>query len=63
MAELKPKREICYWCKNDKQDWIYVQSVDYLGEEMFQVRCHNCGARGPIECSPNEAIDAWNKRS
>ena len=57
--KLKP----CLWCNNNKQEWLYVQGINFLGEEIFQVRCHNCGARGPMECSPEEAAAAWNKRS
>lgn len=60
---MKEKRKPCIWCNNHKQEWIYVQGVDFLGEEMFQVCCTNCGARGPMECSPEEAVAAWNKRS
>ena len=57
--KLKP----CLWCNNDKQKWLYVQGVDFFGDVMFQVCCYNCGARGPMECSSEEAKVAWNKRS
>lgn len=60
MAELKPCK--CRWCNNEKEDWLYVMAVDILGETMFQVKCHNCGARGPLNVDEEAAISAWNGR-
>lgn len=61
MAELKP----CPWpeCKNSNKDWLYVVQRDFFGEPMYQVRCHNCGATGPLDIDADQAISAWNRRN
>lgn len=53
----------CKWCENKKQEWLSVKTVLVYGAKMYQVKCKNCGARGPIEESVEAAIRAWNKRS
>ena len=33
------------------------------GADSYWVECDSCGADGPMRDLPNEAIEAWNKRS
>ena len=52
----------CPFCGEDKQ--VATSSVLSVktGKEQFVVVCKNCTARGPMQDSLHDAIEAWQVR-
>lgn len=53
MAKLKS----CPWCLRNEMLMLIIP-----GRNKWQVVCKQCKSSGPVSNSPNEAIDAWNRR-
>ena len=53
----------CPFCLNDRPycDEVYgLRSGENGGEDPYAVHCMQCGARGPVEKTREQAIMAWN---
>lgn len=52
----------CPFCRNSGYEAL-ILTDDYLtsnDKEIWQTTCHNCGASGPTEDTPEEAFFAWS---
>lgn len=57
--ELKP----CRFCESSERLEVVKASGHNVNYERWCGHCNDCGARGPRECSREEAIAAWNRRA
>lgn len=55
-ATPPPELLACPWCPEGV-------SLTSNGDENHYVECHGCGAAGPAQDTPEEAITAWNTRT
>ena len=70
MNELHPdgllvRAESCRFCFNDAPVCNEVFGLLSFGDDCvpsYAVHCLQCGARGPIEYTPELAVKAWNLR-
>lgn len=49
----------CPFCRNYR---IGAFSMENISQNLYQVRCMGCGAKGPVGESFDEAITKWNDR-
>lgn len=55
---VKHISEPCPFCKTTGAE-LWYDPENRMGEP-YQVRCHNCGARGPsCDCGEEAAVPAW----
>lgn len=54
----KPPAPFCGAAPSEHSPRVYQQEND-----LYKVECVRCGANGPKEDTPEEAIDSWNKRA
>ena len=56
----------CPWCGHSGEDYILptlANETDLKNNDIWQMRCEWCGARGPEESNPLEALKSWEERN
>ncbi len=54
--------EACPFCAEDSWELQidYTNGGDTTTPERYFVRCSACGAEGPLDSTPEEALSLWN---